>query len=90
VGTEEDHWHLDKRVPLAIIIALLSQTLFFTYWGSTWKAETDNRLAILERYQSETDGQEGRIIVLEQQFGYIRNDLAEIKTLIRSNKNTVE
>ena len=85
-------WHLDKKVPVAIIIALVGQTLFFTYWGSTWKSETDSRLASLEKYQDDTTGQESRIVVLEQQWSYIREDLAEIKSrqseiadLIRAN-----
>lgn len=89
---ENEGWHLDKKVPIAIIFALVGQTLFFTYWGSTWKSETDSRLLSLEKYQDATSGQDRRITILEQQFGYIREDLAEIKAqqaeiadLIRSN-----
>lgn len=89
---ENEGWHLDKKVPIAIIFALVGQTLFFTYWGSTWKSETDSRLLSLEKYQDATAGQERRITILEQQWTYIREDLAEIKAqqaeiadLIRSN-----
>jgi hypothetical protein len=86
---DDNHWHLDRKVPIGIIFALVGQTLFFTYWGSTWKSETDNRLNSLEKYQTDTTGQENRIVVLEQQFSYIREDLAEIKVLIRENGNSI-
>ena len=41
-----DEWHLDKRVPITIIAALVAQTLFFTYIGfdavSTLAEESKN------------------------------------------------
>lgn len=86
----ESRWHVDRAIPIGFILALMGQTLFFTYIGSTWKSETDSRLLSLEKYQSATSNQETRIVVLEQQFGYIREDLAEIKDLIRTGNGAVE
>lgn len=83
---QDNQWHLDKKVPLAIIFSIVAQTLFFTYWGSTWKAETENRLNSLEKFQVSVDGQERRIVILEQQWSYIRDSLSEIKALIRDVK----
>lgn len=31
--TQKD-WHLDKRVPIAFILALATQTISFTWWAS--------------------------------------------------------
>lgn len=81
-----EDWHLDKRVPIGIIIAILSQTLFFTYIGTQWKTVTDNRINSLEKYQAATENQKDRILVLEQSIMRVREDLAEIKDLLRSQK----
>lgn len=86
---EDNHWKIDRRVPVIWILATLGQILFFAYMGLIWMSETDGRLNSLEKYQVDTTGQESRIIVLEQQFGYIREDLAEIKVLIRENGSAI-
>jgi len=78
-----DEWHLDKKVPISIIFALFVQTVVFVYVGTSWKADTDSRISALEKSENSRDSHENRLVVLEQQFGYIRNDLAEIKTLLR-------
>lgn len=78
-----EEWHLDKKVPISIIAALFIQTVVFVYIGSTWKADTDARLMALEKSENSRESHENRIVILEQQWGYIRADLAEIKSLLR-------
>lgn len=78
-----EEWHLDKKVPLSIIIALFVQTIVFVAVGTSWKSGTDSRLAALEKSETSRDSHESRLVILEQQFQYIRSDLAEIKTLLR-------
>lgn len=80
----ETAWHLDKKVPLTIITMFFIQTVTLVYVGAAWKADTDQRLAQLERSNDERKSQESRIIVLEQGLAYIRNDLTEIKALLKS------
>lgn len=79
-----DEWHLDKRVPITIIAALVAQTLFFTYIGTEWKTVTESRINSLEKYQAATENQKDRILVLEQSIMRVREDLAEIKDLLRA------
>jgi septal ring factor EnvC (AmiA/AmiB activator) len=38
----EDPWHLDKRVPLALILALLVQTAGMVWWAATISSRVDN------------------------------------------------
>ena len=78
-----EQWHLDRRVPISIIIALFVQTVTFVYFGTAWKSDTDFRIAALEKAEDSRQNHESRLVVLEQQFGYIRADLQEIKTLLR-------
>lgn len=81
--TADHHWHLDKKVPISIIIALFVQTIVFVAVGTAWKADTDSRISALEKSETSRDSHESRLVILEQQFQYIRSDLAEIKTLLR-------
>jgi septation ring formation regulator EzrA len=78
-----EYWHLDKKVPISIIIALFVQTVVFVYVGTTWKADTDSRISALEKSENNRVSHENRLVILEQQFQYIRSDLAEIKSILR-------
>lgn len=78
-----DEWHLDKKVPIGLFLGLLVQTIIITSWGTSKFENIDSRVANLERSDGGQQSHENRIVVLEQQFGYIRADLAEIKTLLR-------
>lgn len=40
----DNHWHLDKRVPLSIIVALILQTIYFTIFLT----KLDSRVGVLE------------------------------------------
>jgi len=81
-GMAYEQWHLDRKVPISIIIALFVQTMTFIWVGVTWKAEVDISLVTLKAQVSgNTDlnsKQEPRIIVLEQQLRFIADTLARI------------
>ncbi len=44
----ETQWHLDKRVPIAIVAALVVQTLSVVAVVTDWKASTEARLTAVE------------------------------------------
>jgi len=37
----ENHWHLDKRVPIAIIISLAVQSAAIIWWAATMEARVN-------------------------------------------------
>lgn len=76
-------WHLDKKVPISIIIMFIVQTVTLVYVGTSWKTDIDSRIKQLEKSEDKSSSYENRIVILEQQFGFIRSDLAEIKELLR-------
>ena len=89
--TPKEEWHLDKRVPISIIIALAIQTVTFIYLATTWKVAIDYRIGTLEKmdaYHSSADsrletvraGQETRITILEQKFDFIQQSLRRIES----------
>ncbi len=42
---DDRHWHLDKRVPVALIITILLQTVAAVWWAASLSARVD----VLER-----------------------------------------
>lgn len=75
-----EQWHLDKKVPLAIIVAIVVQTLTFVAVGASWQANVENRLGALEKQSDERKGQGDRLIVVEEQLRYIKESLSRIET----------
>ena len=84
------HWHLDKRVPISIIVTLVLQTLTFVYLGTTWKADIDHRIGSLEkdgtlrsalelRMDVIRANQADRLTALETKFDFIQKSLERIE-----------
>lgn len=59
-------WHLDKKVPIAMIAFLFAQSVTFVWLGATIKANYDFRLEALEKINAERKPQEERFIRLEE------------------------
>jgi 5-bromo-4-chloroindolyl phosphate hydrolysis protein len=85
-----DDWHLDKKTVVSIVIfciglffAGVGQTIYITSFITTTADKFDSRISALEKSDSGQESHENRIVILEQQFNYIRADLAEIKDLLR-------
>lgn len=89
-----DGWHLDKRVAIAMIVALAIQAIGFTFWFGYYSAKTDAVISLLlartERF--ETFINEGdrftqedarlRINPIEQNIAVIQNDIGQIRTIL--------
>lgn len=73
------HWHLDKRVPVALIVAMCIQTAGIVWWGAT----TTERLSNLERRVEATSPQADRLTRVEVKLDNIADSIAEIKQSIR-------
>ena len=80
---QSEGWHLDKKVPIGLFAGFLLQTIVIVVWGTAKIDAIDSRISALEKSDSGQASHENRIVVLEQQFNYIRSDLAEIKELLR-------
>ena len=75
---EDRQWHLDKKVPLALIMTIICQTIVAA-WGASnlW-----TRVGELERQMQIAAPQFERIIRLETKVDGITGVLSEIKALI--------
>lgn len=78
-AARREQWHLDKRVPIGIIFALVVQTITFFVIATSWKTTVDGRLGRLEEIVSDNKSQGDRIIILEQQLTFIAASLKRIE-----------
>ncbi|MEP6826455.1 MAG: hypothetical protein ABJA10_00105 [Aestuariivirga sp.] len=83
---DDGDWHLDKKVPIGLLIMIVIQTMALVYVGTTWKSDIDHRLISLEKSDNSKSLQGDRIIVLEQQFGFITDSLRRIEHKIDSKE----
>ena len=74
-----EHWHLDKRVPIALIVTLFVQTATIFWWAAT----TTERLAAVERRVETTAPYADRLTRVEVKMDYMTELLSRIDTTIR-------
>ncbi len=82
------HSFLSQSLPLPMVAVLLLQTAGFVWIGSDKFTSINMRLAVLEKSADGQAGQKDRIIVLEQSLGTIKEDLADIKAMLREQKGS--
>jgi len=76
---QDRSWHLDKRIPITLIGAMLVQTVAVGIWLGTVTA----RLNYLESAVANRSDDSSRLAVAESRLGGLENVLQEIKTDIR-------
>lgn len=80
--SEDSHWHLDKRVPITLIVAILGQTA-----GLGWfAASITERVTNLERRAVVTEPQAERITRLEVGIEVLKDGVSEIKRLVQQRR----
>lgn len=93
----KDQWHLDKRVPIALIFAILAQTIAGVWWAATLQGtvnELSRRQLIMET-QANGDGVEAkafseRLARMEEraaaQSEALRRIEAQISVIVEGNR----
>lgn len=77
------HWTIDKRIPIAVIVAIISQTAAGIWWAAT----TDSRVSTLEDKAEQQQTYDTRIQSLERDMPVIREKIQNIeKTTDRIEK----
>lgn len=61
-------WHLDKRLPVALIVALLAQAASSLWWASGFSARTETRLEAAERRLSVSEDVSRKLADAHQQL----------------------
>jgi hypothetical protein len=79
----DGNWHLDKRIPIALIGAILTQAAGFGYWAASISARVDSterRVHILETHEDESRKSDQ---VIQRELGKIT---ANLETLLQRSK----
>lgn len=77
---------LQTSLPIPIVAVILLQTAGMAWVGADKYSNLSMRLAVLEKVADAQTGYKDRIIVLEQNFQGIREDLADIKSMLKSQQ----
>lgn len=78
---DDGNWHLDKKVPVAIIAAMLIQTGGIVWWA----AQTAERLSNVERRIEVTAPQADRLTRVEVKVDNLVDGVTEIKSILRKD-----
>lgn len=76
---DETRWHLDRRVPLALILTIVIQTAGLVWWASS----LSERVNSLERTRDMTAPQADRLTRVEVKVESIQQGVERIERLIR-------
>lgn len=79
IDTSDSSWHLDRKVPVAIIMTLLLQTSGIIWWGAT----ATERLGALERKVELAAPQADRLTKVETRLEAVQDGISEIKSILR-------
>jgi hypothetical protein len=79
----DKHWTVDRRVPLALIVAMAIQTAGAVWWASNVSERVNN----LEKRAEVTAPQGDRLTRVEVKIESIQEGITEIKRLIRREAN---
>lgn len=77
-STPDKQWHLDRKVPLALIAMIAAQT-FAALW---WASGINTRVEYLEKQYIALSPQAGQIIRLQTQLEGISSNILEIKNAL--------
>lgn len=86
VESEDNKWHLDKKVPITLIGAIVAQSFVFGWYAATQSARTDAHTQRIEAIEHRMDGmapQAERIIRVETKVDGMAGTLTEIKQMLR-------
>lgn len=79
IDTSDSSWHLDRKVPVAIIMTILLQTGGVIWWGAT----VAERLSALERKVDLAAPQADRLTKVETRLEAVQDGISEIKSILR-------
>lgn len=75
-------WHLDKKVPIALILTIAIQTGGFIWWT----ASINERVNFLERQATASAPQSERLTRVEVNLEVVKEGIADLKRLLRPSR----
>lgn len=86
-------WHLDRRVPIAMIMTIAAQTVGAIWWAATMNSAVNSNHASVVRLDSQVEAMRTNTQVQAVQLGRIeesvsemRNDIARLIAAMERNR----
>ena len=86
----KEQWHLDKRVPVALIIGLIAQAATFVWWAGQTASQLDydrrdigRNTTRIERLESANADTRERMIAIEANLKYVGTQLEAVNNQLR-------
>lgn len=80
---DTSHWTLDRRIPLAVVVTIILQSIGLVVWGVT----LTNRVSTLEETARLDAPRRDQFIELRVEFRQVQESIAEIKRLLQQRPN---
>lgn len=77
---------LQTSLPMPVVVVLVLQTAGFAWIGADKYTNLDMRMAAIEKLLDTQAGFRDRIVVLEQNMTIIREDVRDIKQIVRAQR----
>ena len=84
------HWHLDRRVPIALILALLLQSSGAIWWAASISGRVENNERSVSRLETTTETMRQSAQAQAIQLGRIEEQLRALRTDIGRMISAVE
>ena len=77
----ENHWHLDKRIPIAIVFAFVLQTIYFTVFIT----KLDSRVGTLEANHTDIRKTIQDMAEIKIHQRYLKEDFDKLNSFLRDD-----
>lgn len=72
------NWHLDKRIPIALIVTIILQSAAAIWWA----ARVDQRVTAIERHVDRRAGDGDRVTRLEEKLSALTSETTRLSVRI--------
>lgn len=79
VDQSDTRWHVDRKIPLALILTIIVQTGGVVWWGASISARID----VLEKRADSAAPQGDRLTRVEVRLDAVQEGITEIKSILR-------
>lgn len=83
IDKSDSQWHLDRKVPIALILSIFLQTGGIVWWGATTNARINSLEEKASGFAAQVATQPERLAKVETKLESVQDGIAEIKSILR-------
>lgn len=89
-GPNQERWHIDKGVPLALLLAIAAHAGVALWWAASYSAVTDARLDTLENVVAARQDQGNRLVRVETQIENLQDTVNETRAAVQQMNDKLD